>query len=91
MKRLFVLFCLLLAVFGPTRTVSESVTLRSVSCFAGGNSSGDAYVAILRDFENETGHIVLDESAASNEAWKSGVLKRFAAGDEPDVLFFFAA
>ena len=91
MKRLVFVFCLILAVCGLSRTVSESVTLRTVSCFAGGNSSGDAYVAILRDFENETGHTVLDESAASNEAWKSGVLKRFAAGDEPDVLFFFAA
>ena len=78
-------FCLL------SGAAAESVVLRTVSCYAGGNSAGDAYVAILREFENETGYTVLDESTASNEAWKSGVLKRFAAGDEPDVLFFFAA
>ena len=84
--------CLLLACFLlGTCAGAEGVTLHTVSCFAGGNSAGDAYVGLLRDFENATGNTVLDESATSNEAWKAGVLKRFAAGDEPDVLFFFAA
>ena len=70
---------------------ADTVTLRTISCFAGDNSPGEAYVSILRDFENATGNTVLDESATSSEAWKAGVLKRFAAGDEPDILFFFAA
>ena len=39
----------------------------------------------------ETGNTVLDHSAASDEAWKTSVLHDFAAGNEPDVLFFFAA
>lgn len=70
---------------------AEDIILHTISCFGGGNSAGDAYVSILRDFENATGYTVMDESSTSNEAWKAGVLKRFAAGDEPDVLFFFAA
>ena len=86
------MICLLLAVFCPfSCAAAENLTLHTISCFAGGNSAGDAYVSILRDFETATGHTVIDESSTSNEAWKSGVLKRFAAGDEPDVLFFFAA
>ena len=70
---------------------AEDITLHTISCFAGGNGAGDAYISILRDFETATGYIVIDESSTSNEAWKAGVIKRFAAGDEPDVLFFFAA
>ena len=70
---------------------AEEITLHTISCFAGGNSAGDAYVSILRDFETATGYTVVDDSSTSNEAWKAGVLKHFAAGDEPDVLFFFAA
>ena len=86
------ILCLLLAAFLLLSCAEgEGVTLHTVSCFAGGNSAGDAYVSILRDFEAATGNTVLDDSSTSNEAWKSGVIKRFAAGDEPDILFYFAA
>ena len=86
------LICLLLIILLPLSCAgAENMTLHTISCFAGGNSAGDAYVSILRNFETATGYTVVDESSTSNEAWKSGVLKRFAAGDEPDVLFFFAA
>ena len=86
------LICILITILLPLSTAgAENLTLHTISCFAGGNSAGDAYVSILRDFETATGYTVVDESSTSNEAWKSGVLKRFAAGDEPDVLFFFAA
>ena len=90
-KTVRTMICILLALLLPLSGSAESLTLHTISCFAGGNSAGDAYVSILRDFETATGHTVIDESSTSNEAWKSGVLKRFAAGDEPDVLFFFAA
>ena len=82
---------LMLALLFSCAEAGESITLHTISCFAGGNSAGDAYVSILRDFETASGCTVEDESSSSNEAWKAGVLKRFAAGDEPDVLFFFAA
>ena len=70
---------------------SEGVTLRTVSCFAGADTAAEAYVDILNLYESESGNTVIDHSSASDEAWKTGVLHDFAAGNEPDVLFFFAA
>ena len=67
------------------------VTLRTVSCFAGLDGSAGEYVEILQRYESETGNTVLDSSSTSDEAWKTAVLKDFAAGNEPDILFFFAA
>ena len=80
----------LLALSGAA-SAEESVTLRTVSCFAGTDSAAEAYVEILRRFEAETGNTVTDQSSTSDEAWKTAVLKDFAAGNEPDILFFFAA
>ena len=48
-------------------------------------------MAILQQYESRTGNTVLDSSATSDEAWKTAILKDFAAGNEPDILFFFAA
>lgn len=70
---------------------AEGVTLRSVSSFAGADTAAEAYVDILEAYEAETGNTVIDTSAASDEGWKTDVLNDFAAGNEPDVLFFFAA
>ena len=88
MKRLllFALLCLALAVPGR----AEGVTLRTVSCFAGEDMAAIAYVELLRAYEEQTGNVVVDESATSDEGWKSRVLSDFAAGNEADVLFFFA-
>lgn len=69
----------------------QGVTLETVSCFAGTDASAAAYVELLKDFEIKTGNRVRDTSATSDEAWKASVLYDFAAGNEPDVLFFFAA
>ncbi len=70
---------------------AEGVTLRTVSCFAGDDSAAGVYVEILNRYESETGNTVRDKSSTSDEAWKSSVLNDFAAGNEPDILFFFAA
>ena len=70
---------------------AEGVTLRTVSSFAGADTAAEAYVDILEAYEAESGNTVIDVSAASDEGWKTGVLNDFAAGNEPDVLFFFAA
>ena len=70
---------------------AEGVTLRTVSSFAGAGTAVEAYVDILEAYEEETGNTVIDTSSASDEGWKTGVLNDFAAGNEPDVLFFFAA
>ena len=82
---------LLLTVAAGTGTAEGGVTLRTISCFAGLDGSAGEYVAILQQYESRTGNTVLDSSATSDEAWKTAILKDFAAGNEPDILFFFAA
>lgn len=69
---------------------AEGVTLRTVSCFAGLDASSSTYTRLLAQWEEQTGNTVQDASAPSDEAWKTGVLMDFAAGNEPDILFFFA-
>lgn len=84
---------LMLAVLMPQVAPSaqaEGVQLYTVSSFAGADTSAAAYVELLKAFEESTGHIVVDNSASSDETWKTSVLYDFAAGNEPDVLFFFA-
>ena len=88
-KRWTVLFLILILACGSC--AAEGSTLRTVSCFAGTDSAADAYVSLLKEYEEETGNTVLDESSTSSEAWKISVIKRFAAGDDPDVMFYFAA
>ena len=70
---------------------AQGITLHTVSCFAGPDSSDEVYVDILPRYESQTGNTVIDSSSASNEAWKTSVLNEFAVGNEPDILFFFAA
>ncbi len=69
---------------------ADGVTLRTVSVFAGSDAAADIYVDLLKTWQEETGNTVVDSSATSDEEWKNGVLKDFAAGNEADVLFFFA-
>ncbi len=85
------LISLILTLCLPFSAHAEGQTLRTVSCFAGADTAAEAYVDILHQYEAESGNTVTDHSAASDEAWKTSVLYDFAAGNEPDVLFFFAA
>lgn len=88
MKRtlLFILILVMLAAAAS----AEGVSLRTVSCFAGEDVAAIAYAELLRDYEEDTGNVVEDASATSDETWKARVLSDFAVGNEPDVLFFFA-
>ena len=89
MKRFFtiiIVMCLLLAA----TAAAEGVMLRTVSCFAGEDAAAITYAELLRDYEAQTGNVVEDASATSDEGWKTRVLSDFAVGNEPDVLFFFA-
>ncbi|MGN0745306.1 MAG: ABC transporter substrate-binding protein, partial [Aristaeellaceae bacterium] len=90
MRRVLALALALLLLTGAAR--AEGVTLWTVSSFAGADAaSAMAYVELLKAYEARTGNTVVDSSATSDETWKTGVLSDFAAGNEPDVLFFFAA
>lgn len=68
---------------------ASGLTLKTVSTFAGSDAAADTYTRLLRRWEETTGNRVVDVSAPSDEAWKTGVLLDFATGNEADVLFFF--
>ncbi|HNW85762.1 MAG TPA: extracellular solute-binding protein [Candidatus Limiplasma sp.] len=89
-KALSLLLCLTLGCCACPGALAEGVTLRTVSCFAGLDASSSTYTRLLAQWEEQTGNTVQDASAPSDESWKTGVLLDFAAGNEPDVLFFFA-
>lgn len=91
MKKWLAAFTALLIPAFSTAAAEGGVTLRTVSCFAGTDSAAEAYVEILNSYESESGNTVADSSSTSDEAWKTAILKDFAAGTEPDILFFFAA
>lgn len=86
MRKWFALLLALLGLAVPARAVS----LRMVSAFGGTDASALVYVELLREYEAQTGNVVEDSSGTSDESWKAGVLSDFAAGNEPDILFFFA-
>lgn len=92
-RRTAMALALCLLLYAGSAAAEGSITLRTVSCFAGPDTAveAEAYVEILHRYESETGNIVQDNSSTSDEAWKTSVLKDFAAGNEPDILFFFAA
>ena len=91
LKRIPALLIVFVLAVCSINCAAEGITLRTVSCFAGDDSAAEAYVEILKRYESETGNTVRDTSSTSSEAWKTSVLNDFAAGKEPDVLFFFAA
>ncbi len=86
MKRWSLVMLMLLYLAIPARAVS----LRTVSAFGGTDASALSYVELLREYEAQTGNVVEDTSGTSDESWKASVLSDFAAGNEPDILFFFA-
>lgn len=86
MKKKLALLIALLCLAVPAHAVS----LRTVSAFGGTDASALAYVELLREYEAQTGNVIEDSSGTSDESWKASVLSDFAAGDEPDILFFFA-
>ncbi len=88
-KLLAILLALTLCGLLPA-ALAEGVTLKTVSTFAGTDAAAGAYVELLEAWGKETGNKVEDASATSDEAWKTGVLNDFAAGNEADVLFYFA-
>ena len=83
------LICILVLMLTAS-ACAEGTVLRTMSCFAGDDAAAVSYVELLRAYEEQTGNVVEDDSATSDEGWKARVLSEFAVGNEPDVLFFFA-
>ena len=68
---------------------SEPVKLRVVTSYGGDDGNRADFEAAVAAYEASTGNVVIDNSATSNEGWKTKVLTDFETGSEPDVLFFF--
>lgn len=74
----------------PEETPVQDVTLKTVSMFGGTDPMAGIYKESVDQFMADNPHIkVEDSSATADEQWKSNVLTDFAAGNEPDVIFFF--
>ena len=69
---------------------AQPVTLRTVSMFGGTDPMAEIYQESIKTYMTANPHVTVeDESATADEAWKASVLTDFAAGNEPDVIFFF--
>lgn len=95
-KRLLLIFLLVLFLTGcnqtapPPETEAEKhVTLTVVTSYGGDDGSREQFEAAVQAYRNATGNEVVDNSALSNEDWKTKVLTDFMTGSEPDVLFYF--
>ncbi len=86
----FLVFLILLTFVCSVLAHAQGITLYTVSTFSGNDVAANTYASILKTWQEETGNIIIDDSETADENWKTGVLKDFAAGNEADVLFFFA-
>lgn len=98
MKRtaaLLLAVCLCLTACGRSRERpapdggEEGVTLNVVTSYGVDDGNRRNYETAVAAYEAATGNRINDNSAASNEEWKSRVLTDFMTGSEPDVLFYF--
>lgn len=67
----------------------DSLILTVVTSYGGDDGNRGNFVAAVEEYQAATGVMVQDNSAASNEEWKTKVLTDFMTGSEPDVLFYF--
>ena len=89
MKKFFVPFIILMICCFLTQSAG-AVVLKTASSFAGNDTVADVYAGLLRLWQEKTNHTVIDSSRTADEDWKISVLNDFAAGNEADILFFFA-
>lgn len=68
---------------------ADSVELNVVTTFAGEDSNAKNYQEGLEAWSEATGNTVNDNSATSDETFKTTVVSDFEMDAEPDVLFFF--
>lgn len=89
MKRFLSVFLIALMTVLLFGCSSDEVELKTVSMFGGTDPHVETYEALLASFEKENDVKIVDNSATSDEIWKTSVLSSFYTGVEPDVLFYF--
>ena len=68
---------------------ADGVELDVVTTFAGEDSNAKNYQDGIAAYEEASGNTVNDNSATSDETFKTTVISDFEMDAEPDVLFFF--
>ena len=91
MKKALLFTVLFVSVFALSACggSDKEVELNTVSMFGGTDPNASVYQELIAGFEKDKGITVNDNSATSNEVWKTSVVSSFYSGTEPDVLFFF--
>ncbi|MCR5837768.1 MAG: extracellular solute-binding protein [Lachnospiraceae bacterium] len=74
---------------GADNKDSKGVTIKVVTTYAGEDSNAQNYKDAVAAWEKKTGNKVDDQSATSDETFKTRVITDFQTGSEPDVLFYF--
>lgn len=74
---------------GKDAEADAPLTLTVVTSYGGDDGNRTNFEKAVAAYEASTGNVVVDNSATSNEGWKTKVLTDFETGSEPDVLFFF--
>lgn len=88
MKKFFSIF--LVAIIGVLLFgCKKEVELKTMSMFGGTDPHAETYEKLLAEFEKKHNVTISDNSATSDEIWKTSVLSAFYSGIEPDVLFYF--
>lgn len=65
------------------------VTLNVTTTFAGNDTNVGNYQEAIAAWQKETGNVINDTSASSDETFKARIAADFEVGSEPDVLFYF--
>ncbi len=90
MKKIACWVAALMLALTPGLGLGESIALKTTTAFGWQDAASETYMGLLKTWQEKTGHTVNDTSSSSDEAWKNNVLNDFAAGNEADILFFFA-
>ena len=65
MKKWFALMLAAMMILTSAFALADGVTLKTVSSFAGTDAAADAYVEILKAYEEATGNKIEDSSATT--------------------------
>jgi len=88
MKKFFFILLMFVTVLLISGCNSK-VEIKTMSMFGGTDPHAETYEDLLAKFEEEHKVKISDNSATSDEIWKTSVLSAFYSGIAPDVLFYF--
>lgn len=76
--------------FSAEEEIVVDKTINTITMFAGGDSSANAYNTLLQSFMSQTDITVSDNSEIATNEWREKIINNMANNQSvPDVLFFF--